>query len=147
MKFSQGLFVFICMFVLLPWVSEAQQVQKVQDVSGLWTMQFKGVEANCQDENENGPKEGQFVFEVEQKGDTLAATWKDGKTTNVLTGKVSGTIVNATVYGFYPENCRVLTYITAEIIGAGGLVGRYSGQELNCETCTWEGEITVTIAK
>ncbi|MFQ5956811.1 MAG: hypothetical protein ACE5KK_03470 [Candidatus Brocadiales bacterium] len=147
MRFPQRLFVFICILLFLPQVSLAQQVQKMQDLSGLWTLRFNGVEANCQNEAENGPKEGEFVFEVLQQGDTLSATWTDGETTNIFTGKVSGSIVRATVYGFYLENCRVLTDITAEITGIGGLVGRYSGQELNCETCTWEGELTVTITK
>lgn len=147
MRFTHRLPVFMCMLLLLPQVCHAQQVQKVQDLSGVWTLRFSGIEANCQDETENGPKEGEFVFEVEQQGNILSATWKDGKTTNILTGKVSGFIVSATVYGFYAENCRVLTDITAEITGIGGLVGRYSGQELNCETCTWEGELSVTIEK
>ncbi|MFQ5862017.1 MAG: hypothetical protein ACE5IC_02745 [Candidatus Brocadiales bacterium] len=147
MRFLQRLFIPMSVLFLSLQVSQAQQVQNVQDLSGLWTLRFNGIEANCQDETENGPKEGRFVFEVSQQGDTLSATWKDGETTNIFTGRVSGFIVSATVYGFYHENCRVITDITAEIAGKGELVGRYSGQELNCETCTWEGELTVTITK
>ncbi len=145
MRFLKRMFLFICVLLSLSQVSLAQQVQREQDLSGLWTMRFKGFEANCQNEAENGPKEGEFIFEVLQDGDKLSATWMDDGTTNILTGRVSGSIVSATVYGFYLENCRVLTEITAKITGKDGLVGTYSGLELNCETCTWEGEVVVTI--
>ena len=144
-RFPKRMFLFICVLLFLPQVSPAQQVQKEQDLSGLWTMRFKGIESDCQNEAENGPKEGEFTFEVSQAGDTLSATWIDGGTTNIFTGKVRGTIVKATVYGLYLENCRVITEITAEVVGSSEQVGTYSGQELNCETCTWKGELTVTI--
>lgn len=122
-----------------------EQVQKPLDLSGLWTMHFSGIETNCQDESKNGPKQGKFVFELTQQDDTLSATWLDRDTTNILTGHVHGTMVEATVYGLDTENCRVRTDITAEVTNGSGLVGRYSGQELNCETCVWEGELTVVI--
>jgi hypothetical protein len=120
--------------------------QKVQDVSGLWTLRFKGEESHCQNEAENGPKQGTFIFRITQEGNNLSSTWVDGNTTNVLTGKVSGYIVNATVHGVYPENCRVVTEITGEILGKE-IKGRYSGRELNCETCVWEGDFTAEITK
>lgn len=145
MRFPKRMLLVVCVLLFLPSLSQAQQVQKHQDLSGLWTMHFSGIEANCQDPAENGSKEGEFVFEVTQRGDTLSATWRDGETTNVFTGKASGSMVSATVYGFYGENCRVLTNITARILGTNELIGTYSGQELNCETCTWQGEVTVVI--
>lgn len=145
MGFPKRLLLFMCALLFLPQVSLAQQVQKEQDLSGLWTMRFKGIETGCQNEAENGPKEGEFVFEVSQKGDTISATWIDGDTTNIFTGKLRGTIVKATVYGLYLENCRVVTEITAEVMGWNELVGTYSGREINCETCAWKGELTVII--
>lgn len=147
MHLLQRPLIFIYMLLWLTQAVQAQQIQNVLDLSGVWTLRFEGIEANCQDETENGPRQGEFIFEVEQRGNILSATWKDGKTTNILTGKVSGSIVSITVYGFYPENCRVITDITAEVTPTGELIGMYTGQELNCETCTWEGEVTVTIAK
>ncbi len=140
------MFLVVCALLWAVQVLQAQeQVQKPLDLSGLWTMHFSGIEADCQDESKNGPKQGKFVFEMTQQGDKLSATWLDNDTTNILTGHVRGTIVDATVYGLDLENCRVRTDITAEVTNESGLVGRYSGQELNCETCTWEGELTVVI--
>ncbi len=146
MRFLKRTVPFICVFLMfVVHISQAQQAQKNQDLSGLWKMHFNGVEAGCQDEAENGPKEGEFVFNVSQQGDTLSGTWTDGRATNMFTGRVSGSIVSAAVYGFYNENCRVLTDITVQIAGEGRLVGTYSGHELNCETCAWQGEVTIII--
>lgn len=121
--------------------------QKVQDVSGLWTLKFKGIETGCQEGAKNGPREGTFVFRVLQQADNISATWTDKATTNTLAGKVIGFTVSASVHGHYGENCRVLTEITAEIVGKNELAGRYSGREINCETCRWEGEFSVVIAR
>ncbi len=117
---------------------------KPLDVSGQWTLHFKGIEYECLDPAENGPKEGSFIFQVEQQGDNLTATFKDGKTTNHLTGKLRGTVITATVHGVYPENCRVVTDIVGEVLDRE-IRGTYSGKEINCEVCKWEGDFTVKI--
>jgi hypothetical protein len=122
----------------------AQETLEVLDVSGQWTLRFNGVEYGCQNPLENGPKEGVFVFQVTQQGDNLTATFKDGKTVNRLIGVLKGTVVTATVHGVYPENCKVVTDLVGKVVGKG-IKGTYSGRELNCETCIWEGEFTVEI--
>lgn len=112
------------------------------DVSGQWTLYFKGVEYGCQNQLKNGSREGTFVFHVTQQGDDLTATFTDGKTTNHFIGRVNGTVLTATVRGVYPENCKVVTELVGEVVGKV-IKGTYWGKELNCETCAWEGEFTV----
>lgn len=133
-------------FLFVSWSIFAQEKEPLKplDVSGEWALHFKGVEYNCQDPQENGDKEGTFVFHVTQQGDNLTATFTDGKTTNHFIGKLNGTIVTATVHGVYPENCKVVTDIVGKVVGKE-IRGTYSGKELNCETCIWEGEFTVEI--
>jgi hypothetical protein len=134
-------------FLFLSWSALAQEKELLSppDVSGQWTLRFKGVEYGCQNPLENGPKEGTFTFHVIQQGENLTATFIDGKTTNHLVGEVRGTAVTATVHGVYPENCKVVTEIVGKVVGRE-IKGNYSGKELNCETCVWEGEFTVEIA-
>lgn len=139
-------FLFGIFFLFLSWNVFAQEKEplKSPDVSGQWTLHFKGVEYGCQNPLENGPKEGTFVFHVTQQGDALTATFADGKTTNHLAGKLNGTVVTAAVHGIYPENCKVVTELVGKVVSKV-IKGTYSGKELNCETCIWEGEFTVEI--
>ncbi len=138
---------FSILFLFTSWnlLAQEREPQKPLDVSGQWTIRFKGVEYGCQNPLENGPKEGTFVLRVTRQGDELSATFMDGKTTNRLVGRVNGTIVTGTVHGIYPENCKVVTDIVGEVIGKI-IRGTYKGKELNCETCIWEGEFTTEIA-
>ncbi len=138
----------------VPLLPEQKEPMKPLDVSGQWTLHFKGVEYGCQNPQEDGQKEGTFVFNITQQGENLSATFADRRTTNHLKGVIRGTTVTATVHGLYPDNCRVVTEILGEVVGKdtkGEVVGKeikgtYSGKELNCETCIWEGEFTVEIA-
>lgn len=137
---------FSIFFLFLSSCAFAQQKEPLKplDVSGQWTLRFKGIEYGCQNPEENGPKEGTFVFHVTQQGDNLTATFTDGKTTNHLIGEIRGTTVTASVHGVYPENCTVVTEIVGKVVGKE-IRGTYSGKEQNCETCIWEGEFTVEI--
>ncbi|HHT9139216.1 MAG TPA: hypothetical protein ACFYEI_00210 [Candidatus Tripitaka californicus] len=134
---------FFCTFLIL------SSCTNPPDVSGQWTCHWRGVGRNCQDSLGDIPGGGTVVFYVTQQWKDLTASFidTDGKYACLLIGNLSGTTLTGTAQVVYLGHLR-LCRIAAEMVGkvtGKTIEGTFSGRELDCETCIWEGKFTVEI--
>lgn len=137
------LYIFLINLIKIGYISAEEQI----NIAGIWNTEFRGIEKNCQNGEKNGAKKGNFTFEVEQKGDSIFAIFEDGKTTNIVNGKIKEALVEIIVKGSTDENCEVKTTLKGQIVGKNQIKGAYMGNSLNCETCEWKGMFSVDIIR
>lgn len=135
------------LFLSFAGLNTCTKVQKAQDLSGTWTIKYTGIEYGCRDADRNRDKEGVFIFTVTQQGNSVSAIFNDGNTTNTITGKIIGHSIHMVVNGLTANDCRVETFLEGDIVMEDMINGSYWGNEINCETCKWDGKFVITIEK
>ncbi len=126
---------------------DAANAEKIIDVSGIWQLEYEGQQIGCQDPNKNRSRKGLFSFAVEQEGNALSSTFLDRGITHILIGEIIGDRLNITISGFDIKGCKNVTFLTGKLGKPEGYIvnGNYSGKDISCDTCTWEGKFNVLI--
>ena len=120
--------------------------QSYVDVSGKWTVNFVGIEKGCAESSKNGNNKGVFQFDVSQQGKSVAGLSDNGRTTNILSGMLTGKSIKLTVKGV-TDDCQSETRLRGQVISQNIIKGSYEGANINCDTCNWHGMFSVEINK
>lgn len=123
------------------------RAQSVVDVSGGWSVKFKGVENNCHESRENGEKEGGYTFDVQQQGTSIFSVFDDKTTINIVEGEITGNLIKVIVKGSTNEGCNMKTILKGQIVDKNIIKGAYTGKFLNCDDCEWSGTFNIDIRR
>ena len=136
LSISLGLFCFAGYSFCQPYV----------DVSGKWAVNFVGIEKGCAESTKDGNNKGLFRFEVSQQGESVSGLSDNGRTTNILSGMLTGKSIKLTVKGVTGD-CLSETRLRGQVISENIIKGSYEGANINCDTCNWYGMFSVEINK